>query len=1074
MKALSLAKITRPRLASVCQRDMLFHVMDQNDSPVTWISAPGGSGKTTAAISYLDSKNHICLWYQIDAGDADLASFFYYMELAARKAAPRFRKTLPLLTPEYLMNIPVFTRRFFEKLCAQLPQSCTLVFDNFQDVSGESGFHEMIAAGLEAIPDGMRVIIISRTDPPPQFARLLANNKIGILGWDHVKFSIEETAAFVNTVETQSPASRQFHDLRQIVSEIQKQTDGWVAGIVLMIKSSGTNAFETRIDTTNHESIFHYFASEIFNKAEIHIQDFLLKTAFLTDMTADMAQKMTGVSPSEKILIELNRNNYFCQRVSGKNPIYRYHPLFQNFLLKFAHERFMTDQLNEIRLRAAHILEQSGQVERSAELMLDAGRYDELVKLVFSHGQSFISEGRNKTIDGWITAMPRELLDNTPWLLYWLGACRLAYNPGEARGFLEKAFQLFQKNEDVSGLFVSCAFIMNSFIYEFENFRPLDHWITVADKLMADYRDFANDELKGQMTVGLLNAMIWRQPNHPEIHAYAKLVRQIIAQHPDFRVRMMLGNYLFLYYIWFQNFSEGKRLINELQSTIELKKVDPLTKLYWHVIHSMYFWIAAEGESCRQSVAQGIKISDESGILILNSHLLGQGVYGGVTLGDMESAATFLERMSTMQYPRLLDKAFYYNLSAAVSCAYGKFKKAIDDIRYALQISEEVGCPFTNALYQMELGLTLFDSGDHEAGFKYLALAMKNGKGMNSIEFMTLIHGARFAFFRGNEKEGLDLLNKGLTLGASQQYINVPRWNNQVISALCAKALEHNIQVDYAQWLIQNRQLLPPKDIVVSGNWPYPVKIITLGRFDLVINDVQVKFSGKVQQKPLAMLKLIIALGGKDIPETQTSDILWPDSDGDMAHNSFKVTLNRLRKILGDEKYIIVDGGKLSVNFDFVYIDIRALESIFKKSEKESPEKMSELANQAIHIFQGKFLQGEEYLLPVQNVQRELVRKMNRLLLQCFDNFAQKGQSESGLGYLEKALELDSASETVIQKLMRYHLDMGQKEEALKYYQQYIEKLNPDIEPSVKMRGLYEKLQTKTDYISDITTFKFL
>ncbi|HYA41438.1 MAG TPA: hypothetical protein VEF34_09060 [Syntrophobacteraceae bacterium] len=112
----SIAKITVPRPAGIIKRDRLFRLIDQGSRlPVEWMAAPAGTGKTLLAASYIDSRSLRCVWYQIDEGDRDLASFFYYLGLAAKKAAPRYRTALPLLTPEYLQGIPVFTRRYFEE-----------------------------------------------------------------------------------------------------------------------------------------------------------------------------------------------------------------------------------------------------------------------------------------------------------------------------------------------------------------------------------------------------------------------------------------------------------------------------------------------------------------------------------------------------------------------------------------------------------------------------------------------------------------------------------------------------------------------------------------------------------------------------------------------------------------------------------------------------------------------------------------------------------------------------------------------------------------------------------------------
>ena len=52
--------------------------------PVTWVEGPAGAGKTSLVSSYLDARGLPCLWYRLDAGDADVATFFYYLGLAAR------------------------------------------------------------------------------------------------------------------------------------------------------------------------------------------------------------------------------------------------------------------------------------------------------------------------------------------------------------------------------------------------------------------------------------------------------------------------------------------------------------------------------------------------------------------------------------------------------------------------------------------------------------------------------------------------------------------------------------------------------------------------------------------------------------------------------------------------------------------------------------------------------------------------------------------------------------------------------------------------------------------------------
>src|SRR3990170_5770471 len=91
------------------------------------------------------------------------------------------RKALPLLTPEYLSDIPTFTLRYFERLYFLLTPPACLVIDNYHDVPEDSLFHEIICDGLKIIPEGINVIIISRNAPPKRMAQFQLNSLIDVI-----------------------------------------------------------------------------------------------------------------------------------------------------------------------------------------------------------------------------------------------------------------------------------------------------------------------------------------------------------------------------------------------------------------------------------------------------------------------------------------------------------------------------------------------------------------------------------------------------------------------------------------------------------------------------------------------------------------------------------------------------------------------------------------------------------------------------------------------------------------------------------------------------------------------------
>ncbi len=1061
-------KITRPDARGLFPRRRLFRRLDaERERPILWISGPPGCGKTALLTSYLEDRKVPCLWYQVEKGDSDLGAFFHNLNLAVHKAARGKKKPLPAFTPESMLEISRFAGRYFEALYGRVKIPSVLVFDNFERLSARSTFVEVIREGFSRLPRGVNAIVLSRSGPPPVFSRKRASNRMGLIGWKDLRLTLEETEGIAALYGRGNVSG-------ETVRYLQNRSDGWAAGIMLLLTRASVDGIEPqRLSRRTPQEVFDYFGNELYGRIGKRTQSFLIRTAFFPSLTGSMGQRFSGNRHAARILSYLNHNNYFVETISDGEPSFRYHGLFREFLLTRARRECSPAELSRIRKTASAVLEEAGQIEDAVSLLREEREWKGLSRLIQAHAHDLVRQGRGQTLLEWLEDLPAEMVGKNPWLSYWKGICLLPFVPGESRGLLEEAFHGFRLRRVPEGEFLSWAGVVDSIVFGPGDLKSLDQWFVTLEELLQGKRTIPSAEIEARVTCAAVKALALRRPPSVDIGMWSERAVALARSTEDAELRFSLLLKVANHCFHGGDLQAFGHHLESLRGLSRNREVAPLFRLELYWLEAVHANLTGEHERCRKLVAEGLALSEATGIRLKDILLSGHGVLCNLHLGDLTAARELLMKMASM-LPRASpwEASFYHLLASGDSLHRGDQAKAQFHADRCLTLCAEVGNPWTEALARLQSAFVLDGKGEAAGVDPQLERAFRLGEEgrMEFVRFLALLAKAYFRLRRGDGKDGLALLGEGLRIGREKGFVDTYLWRPGLLEKIATEALEHGIETEYVHDLVRKNSLLPDGHAHYTENWPWPLRIYTMGRFALIRNGGPVTFSRKAQQKPLQMLKALISMGGRNVSKEHLTEVLWADADGDMAHQSFATTLGRLRKLLGYEKALLLSDGRLSLCNRHCWVDVWALERALGQAEKarwggklgKREAECARLVEKAIAIYQGPFLDGENFCSCLETSRERLRSKFLRCVETTGRHLEDSGQWDMALSCYRKALEVDELAEGFYRRRMICHQKLGQVAEGLSVYRNCKKILSAvlGVEPSPETEAVHRSLRS--------------
>jgi LuxR family maltose regulon positive regulatory protein len=389
--------------------------------PVTLVSAPAGSGKTTllAGLPACCPQWPIA-WLSVESDDNDPGHFLQSLTAALRRLCPEigvavqsFGGNRESLDVEFRHAM----RMLVHEVAESIDEPFAFIMDDLHLITAPT-----VLAGLEymieRLPPHMHLLLSTRHDPPIGLARLRVRHQLAELRLDDLRFTVDEAATLLNAMLNLGLTAEQ-------LEMVAARTEGWAAGLSLLVSSlRRARTADDRRAVLAHlpemdRHVFHFLAAEVLHNVEPDMQQFLLRTSVLSELTPARCRAVTGREDALPVLETLYGRNLFMSATEGdgKTWTYRYHDLFREFL----QQQLLwssPELLPELHRRAA---EAETVPTRRIQHFLAASCWDEAAEEMEKVGGSLIRGGMDEPLRRWIESIPAHVRARRPRLTLVLG-----------------------------------------------------------------------------------------------------------------------------------------------------------------------------------------------------------------------------------------------------------------------------------------------------------------------------------------------------------------------------------------------------------------------------------------------------------------------------------------------------------------------------------------------------------------------------------------------------------------------------------------------------------------------------
>ncbi|MEK8129013.1 response regulator [Paenibacillus filicis] len=238
-------------------------------------------------------------------------------------------------------------------------------------------------------------------------------------------------------------------------------------------------------------------------------------------------------------------------------------------------------------------------------------------------------------------------------------------------------------------------------------------------------------------------------------------------------------------------------------------------------------------------------------------------------------------------------------------------------------------------------------------------------------------------------------------------------------------------------------------------------RICCMGGFSIQLGKSETTQVSWRTLKEKELCALLVHRSGQTVERAVIMEALWPESDAEKARSYLHTCISLLRKNIRESGLPLAlykTGNGYSLDCGSVVCDVSELEGLLDMTLEGKGLGVQQF-EQIVALYNGDYLESCDFIWAFRR-REELVHKYVHALRKLSQSFYKKSQLSYTLECLRRVVAISPDSEQDSRKLMKLHMEMGNRKEAIQVYRQLElevrERLNIEMEQETVR--LYQQL----------------